>query len=77
SYVNDFPNAGRMQRVIVQAQDKSRLQAEDLMKLNVRNASGGMVPLSSFAVAEWQKGPAQIVGYNGYPSVRISGAPAP
>ncbi|OAV56404.1 multidrug efflux RND transporter permease subunit [Rhizobium sp. WYCCWR10014] len=77
SYVNDFPNSGRMQRVIVQAQDKSRLQAEDLMKLNVRNASGGMVPLSSFAVAEWQKGPAQIVGYNGYPSVRISGAPAP
>lgn len=33
SYVNDFPNSGRMQRVIVQAQDKSRLQAEDLMKL--------------------------------------------
>ena len=77
SYVNDFPNSGRMQRVIVQAQDKSRRQAEDLMKLNVRNASGGMVPLSSFAIAEWQKGPAQIVGYNGYPAVRISGAPAP
>ena len=77
SYINDFPNAGRMQRVIVQAQDRDRLQVEDLLKLNVRNASGGMVPLSSFAIAQWQKGSPQVVGYNGYPTIRISGAPAP
>lgn len=77
SYINDYPNDGRMQRVVVQAKDRSRLQAEDLLKLNVRNANGGMVPLSSFATIEWQKGAAQIVGYNGYPSVRISGASAP
>lgn len=77
SYINDYPNSGRMQRVVVQAQDRSRLQAEDLLKLNVRNANGGMVPLSSFAIVEWRKGAAQIVGYNGYPSVRISGASAP
>ncbi|MDH6269760.1 multidrug efflux pump [Rhizobium sp. SG_E_25_P2] len=77
SYVNDFPNAGRMQRVIVQAGETSRLQAEDLLKLNVRNASGGMVPLAAFADVKWQRGPAQIVGYNGYPAVRISGMAAP
>lgn len=77
SYINDFPNAGRMQRVIVQAQDRDRLQVEDLLKLNVRNASGGMVPLSSFAIAQWQKGSPQVVGYNGYPTIRIAGAPAP
>ncbi len=77
SYINDFPNAGRMQRVIVQAKDQSRLQVEDLLKLNVRNASGGMVPLSSFAIAQWQKGSPQIVGYNGYPTMRIAGEPAP
>jgi multidrug efflux pump len=77
SYINDYPNRGRMQRVIVQAQDRSRLQIEDVLKINVRNATGGMVPLSSFAIAQWQKGPPQIVGYNGYPTVRISGAPAP
>ncbi len=77
SYINDFPNAGRMQRVIVQAQDRDRLQVEDLLKLNVRNSSGGMVPLSSFAIAQWQKGSPQVVGYNGYPTIRIAGAPAP
>ncbi|MFX5555131.1 efflux RND transporter permease subunit, partial [Acinetobacter baumannii] len=29
-YVNDFPNAGRMQQVIIQAQAQSRMQIEDL-----------------------------------------------
>ncbi|MGE8942183.1 multidrug efflux RND transporter permease subunit [Leptospira interrogans] len=77
SYVNDFPNAGRMQRVTVQAVDGQRMQTTDLLNLNVRNVGGGMVPLSAFARVEWQKGPAQIVGYNGYPSVRIGGQAAP
>jgi multidrug efflux pump len=77
SYINDYPNAGRMQRVIVQAQDRSRLQIEDVLRINVRNAQGGMVPLSSLAIAEWRKGSPQIVGYNGYPAVRLSGQPAP
>jgi len=37
SYVNDFPNAGRMQRVTVQADGNQRMQTADLLKLNVRN----------------------------------------
>ena len=77
NYVNDFPNAGRMQRVVVQADERARMQTADLLNLNVRNAAGGMVPLSAFAHVEWVKGPAQVVGYNGYPSVRISGQAAP
>lgn len=77
SYVNDFPNSGRMQRVTVQAGADKRMQTADLLNLNVRNASGGMVPLSSFATVEWMRGPQQIVGYNGYPSIRIAGQAAP
>jgi multidrug efflux pump len=77
SYVNDFPNAGRMQRVTVQADESQRMQTADLLRLNVRNAHGGMVPFSSFASIEWSKGPSQVVGYNGYPAVRISGQAAP
>ncbi len=77
SYMNDFPNAGRMQRVTVQADQDKRMQADDLLDLNVRNAHGGMVPLSTFAKIDWRKGPAQVVGYNGYPAIRVSGAAAP
>ncbi|MCA0255915.1 MAG: multidrug efflux RND transporter permease subunit [Proteobacteria bacterium] len=77
SYVNDFPNAGRLQRVVVQADQQARMNAEDLLKLTVPNSHGGMVPFSSFATVSWERGPAQVVGYNAYPSVRISGQAAP
>ncbi len=77
AYVNDFPNAGRMQRVMLQAREESRMQAEDILKLTVRNANGGMVPFSSFASVQWEVGPSQVVGYNGYPAVRLSGQAAP
>ncbi len=73
NYVNDFPNRGRMQRVIVQADSHDRMNAEDILNYNVKNGRGGLVPLSSFATVEWIKGPTQIVGFNYYPSVRISG----
>ncbi|PDT86171.1 efflux RND transporter permease subunit [Sinorhizobium sp. BJ1] len=76
SYVNDFPNAGRMQRVTVQADEGQRMQTADLLNLNVRNSNDGMVPLSAFASIEWIKAPTQTVGYNGYPAVRISGEAA-
>ena len=39
SYVNDFPNQGRQQRVIVQADSKGRLQPEDLTRLYARSLS--------------------------------------
>ena len=66
-YVNDFPNNGRMQRVMVQAGESARMQAEGLLNLTVRNSHGGMVPFSSFATLHWERGPAQVVGYNAYP----------
>jgi multidrug efflux pump len=77
SYANDFPNAGRLQRVVVQADAPARMQPEDLLKLNVSNNRGQMVPLSSFASTRWIKGAMQTVRYNGYPAMRISGSAAP
>ncbi|WP_288657642.1 MULTISPECIES: efflux RND transporter permease subunit [Pseudomonas] len=76
AYVNDFPNLGRMQQVIVQAEADSRLQAEDILKLEVRNASGKMVPLAAFCEVTWTTGPAQLTRYNGYPAVSLSGEPS-
>jgi multidrug efflux pump len=77
SYVNDFPNAGRLQRVIVQADAPSRMQPDDLLKLSVPNVKGQQVQLSSFASTRWIVGPMQTVRYNGYPSMRITGDAAP
>ncbi|MBV8037252.1 efflux RND transporter permease subunit [Roseateles sp.] len=76
SYVNDFPNAGRLQRVIVQADAPARMQPEDLLRLNVLNTAGQPVPLNSFASSKWVTGPMQTVRYNGYATMRIAGEPA-
>jgi multidrug efflux pump len=77
AYVNDFPNAGRLQRVVVQADARSRMQPEDLLRINALNTKGQPVPLSAFATTKWITGPMQTVRYNGYPAMSITGEPAP
>ncbi|MBK5206477.1 MAG: efflux RND transporter permease subunit, partial [Polaromonas sp.] len=77
SYVNDFPNQGRLQRVVVQADAPARMQPDDLLKLNASNSRGQPVPLSAFATTRWVKGAMQTIRYNGYPAIRISGSAAP
>ena len=77
AYVNDFPNRGRMQRVIVQSDSIGRMNAQDILSYNVKNSQGRLVPLSSFATIKWMVGPTQIIGFNYYPSVRISGEAKP
>ena len=77
AYINDFPNRGRMQRVIVQADSPDRMNADDILNYSVKNSRGQVVPLSSFATIEWARGPTQIVGFNYYPAVRISGEARP
>jgi multidrug efflux pump len=77
AYINDFPNAARMQRVIVQADAKDRMQPKTCCSINVVNSRGQSVPLSAFVTTRWVTGQMQAVRYNGYPSMRISGAAAP
>ncbi|HEY4079862.1 MAG TPA: efflux RND transporter permease subunit [Burkholderiaceae bacterium] len=77
AYVNDFPNAGRMQRVIVQADAKARMEPTDVLALNVSNAKGVPVPMSAFASTHWVTGQMQATRYNGYPAMRLAGDAGP
>jgi len=77
AYINDFPNAGRLQRVVVQAEAEARMQPEDILQLTALNSQGKAVPLSSFATTRWVSGAMQTVRYNGYPAMRIAGGAAP
>jgi multidrug efflux pump len=77
NYINDFPNRGRMQRVVVQADASDRMRTEDILNYSVKNSRGQLVPFSSFASVEWARGPTQIAGFNYYPAVRISGEAKP
>ncbi|GHC36373.1 multidrug efflux RND transporter permease subunit [Alcaligenes pakistanensis] len=77
SFVGKFTNQGRVQSVWVQADAPYRMTIDDVLKLNARNSDGKMVPLSAFVTQTTEQGPVQIVRYNSYESVRISGGPAP
>ncbi|MHA7601347.1 efflux RND transporter permease subunit [Alicycliphilus sp. T452] len=77
SYVNDFPNQGRLQRVVVQADARARMQPEEVLDIPVLNNKGQVVPLSTFATTRWLTGAMQTVRYNGYPSMKIAGDAAP
>jgi len=75
--VTDFANAGRLQRVVVQADVSQRMTPDSVLKLHVPNKSGGQVPLAAFVTAAWETGPVQLSRYNGYPSFKISGDATP
>ncbi|MGO3739862.1 MAG: multidrug efflux RND transporter permease subunit [Marinomonas foliarum] len=75
--VNDFTNAGRLQRVVVQADVADRMTPERVLELQVMNDEGNLVPMRSFASSLWEIGPVQVSRYNGYPAYKISGSPMP
>jgi len=76
-YVNDFNQFGRTYQVNAQADMRFRLEPEDILRLEVRNASGEMVPLGAFVTLEETAGPDRVMHYNGYVTAEINGAPAP
>lgn len=76
NYVNDFPNKGRLQQVIIQANAESRMRLEDILKHSIRNDRGGMVYLSEFIEPVWKSTPLQLTRFNGVSSVAVSVAPA-
>jgi multidrug efflux pump len=76
-YVNDFNQFGRTYQVIAQADREFRGTAEDISRLQVRNATGEMVPLGALMDIKETFGPETAVRYNGFRSADISGDAAP
>ncbi|MGB6798983.1 MAG: multidrug efflux RND transporter permease subunit, partial [Xanthobacteraceae bacterium] len=76
-YVNDFNRFGRTYEVIAQADTPFRTKVDDILRLQVRNASGQMVPLGAVVNIEQTTGPDSSVRYNGFRSADLNGAPAP
>jgi multidrug efflux pump len=77
AYINDFVRQGRILRVQMQAEPDARSTPEQIVRLPVRNAQGGMIPLSEIATVQWVVGSPKLDRYNGVPSMKISGGPAP
>jgi hydrophobe/amphiphile efflux-1 (HAE1) family protein len=76
-YVNDFNRYGRIWRVQLQAESEFRNTPQDIERIYVRNSRNEMVPLSAVVDMRFQAGPNVVSRYNGFPSIEITGAPAP
>ena len=73
TYVNDFNKFDRTYQVRVQADQRFRLEPEDIRRLEVRDSQGQMVPLGTLVKIEKKSGPHIIPRYNLYPSAAING----
>src|SRR5260370_34676272 len=74
--VNAYTVFGASFGVPLQADREARASASDLSRLYVRNARGGMVPLSTLGSLMPIVGPETVPHYNNYASALINGSAA-
>lgn len=77
AYVNDFIRDGRVLRVQMRVDAPNLVTPDDILALRVRNKQGDTIALSEIATPEWVVGAPKLDRYNGVPSMKIAGAPAP
>jgi len=76
-YVNDFNKFGRTWQVKVQADHQFRVEPNDIRTLDVRDATGKMVPLGTLVEVDRILGPQTILRYNLYPAASVTGMSSP
>ncbi len=76
-YVNDFNRFGRTYEVIAQADTPFRARPDDILRLQVRNQAGEMVPLGAMVDVKEITGPDSATRYNGFRAADLNGGPAP
>ena len=76
-YINDFNVFGRTWQVNLQAEIAFRQRLDDIERIYVRNARGGMVPMRALAKVQLVQGPQTVIRYNGYRAAIVNGAAKP
>ena len=76
TYVNDFVDFGRVYEVLLSGAPDACNTPEEVLSLNVRNASGGMIPFSAFAEINPSTGESTVDRYNLYKTATVTGTPA-
>uniref|UniRef100_UPI0028DBE502 efflux RND transporter permease subunit n=1 Tax=uncultured Veillonella sp. TaxID=159268 RepID=UPI0028DBE502 len=74
--VNDFTMYGKNYKVVVQAEDAYRQNADQLNMLAVRNSKGLMVPVSNYITKEQTGMPSSITRFDNAMAVQIGGSQA-
>lgn len=77
TYINDFNYLGRTFRVTAWADAPYRDDANDILRLKTRSASGAMVPLAAVMTLRNDSGPYRVVRFNLYPAAELQGDTVP
>lgn len=77
AFINDFNYLGRSFRVTAQADYPYRLTPDDVLRIQVRNDTGEMVPLGSIATPRDISGPSRVPRYNLFPAAALLGNASP
>ncbi len=75
AYVNDFNVFGRTWKVMAQADQQFRARADDIARLEVRDAQGNMIPVGTLAAISDTVGPQTVNRFNLYRSATLTGSP--
>jgi hydrophobic/amphiphilic exporter-1 (mainly G- bacteria), HAE1 family len=73
AYINDFNAFGNIYQVIAQADQRFRIEQQDINRLRVRSATGALVPLGTLVNMREVTGPDLVQRYNMYTSVPLQG----
>ncbi len=76
-YINDFNMFGRTYQVVAQAEKENRGTPDDILRLQVRNNDGTMVPLGSVLEVKETFGPETVSRYNAFRAADLNGNAAP
>ena len=76
-FINYFNRFGRQWQVYIEAEGEYRTNEENVGQFYVKNAAGGMVPLSALIRFEPRPGPEFTMRYNLFRCAQINGSAAP
>jgi multidrug efflux pump len=76
-YVNNYNQFGRTWQVNIQADQRFRNRADDILQLQVRNNQGQMIRLGTLLDVRDTTGPVMVMRYNLYSAAAITGNTTP
>lgn len=74
--INDFTLYGRNFKVVAQAETDYRMNTDGNKFINVRDASGNMVPISNFITPKQTSSAAVLTRFNNFPAIKVGGSNA-
>ncbi len=76
AYINNFNRFGRQYRTYLQAEADFRMTPDDLKGYFVKDKSGNLIPVSTFATVIDTIGPDYTIRYNMLRAIELNGSPA-